>query len=169
MGSTYVEFNSQGFWMRDSVLELWMRFVAMHFPEPTKGDTLISPIRDQWLLASRGYFQGCIPIDLDANLSTEEGRKLVVGAIESLLVCLRKAPEKLNKDVLNLLGVSGVEYLHDIDTWRFIEVGESFLALIAGDLTGSPDNAAFMPGTGEKGKRSWENTDHPRPGSNSTS
>ncbi|MCG8347770.1 MAG: hypothetical protein MI924_08330 [Chloroflexales bacterium] len=129
MGTSYIEVNEQGFWMRDSILELWMRLVALHIEEPTEDDSQTRRIRDQWLIASRGYFNGCIPIDLNDDVSTEKGKQIIIDTINSVLNGLRQAPEALNKDVLNLLGITGA-FIQDIETWRLIEVGEAFLDLI---------------------------------------
>jgi len=146
MGTSYVEVNEQGFWMRDSILELWMRLVALHIEEPTKDDSVIRPIRDQWLLGSRGYFNGCIPIDLDDDVSTDTGRKIITDAITKVLKNLQGSPDILNKDVLNLLGIDSGSFGRDIETWRLVEVGEAFLDLIDGKITGTAESTEFMPG-----------------------
>lgn len=136
--------------MRDSILELWMRLVALHMEEPTKDDSIIRPIRDQWLLGSRGYFNGCIPIDLNADVSSNAGRKLIMDAIRSVLKHLGRASDTLDKNVLNLLGIDGCTFTQDIDTWRLVEVGEAFLDLIDGKITGTAESTEFMPGCRDK-------------------
>lgn len=68
MGTTFVTLDpSPGFWMSDSMLELWLRLLALHLPEPTdeEAEAATLPIRNQWLLASRGYFTGHVPHDLE--------------------------------------------------------------------------------------------------------
>lgn len=150
MGTSFVEVNDQGFWMRDSILELWLRLVALQFDEPAKDDTVIRALRDEWLLASSGHFNGCVPLDLDADLATDEGKKIIIESIEKLLVLLRKSPEKLNKDVLNLIGIESGHFSQDIDSWRLIEVSEAFLDLIDGRFTGTAAVTDFMPGCRDK-------------------
>lgn len=150
MGTSYVEVNLQGFWMRDSVLELWMRLVALHMEEPTKDDSIIRPIRDQWLLGSRGYFNGCIPIDLNDDVSSDAGKKLITDAIRSVLKHLSRAPDTLDKNVLNLLGIDSGSFTQNIETWRLIEVSEAFLDLIDGKITGTAESTEFMPGCRDK-------------------
>jgi hypothetical protein len=148
MGSSFVEVNDRGFWMRDGMLELWLRFLALHIEEPTEADAEIRIIRDQWLLASRGFFSGCVPTGLDEQVSTPNGKKIVVDAINALLSDLRKAPDSLDKDVLKLLGMDG-SFTHDVETWRLIEVGQAFLDLIDGKITSTAESTEFMPGCGE--------------------
>lgn len=88
MGTTFVSLsdktskNEVGFWMRDAVLELWLRLLTLHIPEPTTEHETSYRIRNQWLLASRGYFGGHVPHDLHDAVSTPEGRKVVMDAIE---------------------------------------------------------------------------------------
>lgn len=147
MGTTFVGIGKRGFWMSDSVLELWLRLLALHVEDPVESGTLATKIRDQWLLASRGFFTGCIPDGLEAAVSTEEGAALVRTAIHSCLEALAGAPSHLNKDVLNLMGFSNGTFGADIETWRLVEVGHAYLALLDGKITAGANDSSFMPGS----------------------
>ena len=96
MGTTFVGISDRGFWIRDSVLELWLRFLALHIEDPGESGSLATSIRDQWLLASRGFFNGCVPEGLEEAVSTPEGEALVRAAIHSLLGALESAPTRLS-------------------------------------------------------------------------
>lgn len=133
--------------MRDSVLELWLRLLALHVEEPVDEDRLARKIRDNWLLASRGYFGGHVPDGLEEAVSTPEGRAIVVTAIESLMKALAKGPEMLDHDTLNLLGFEGGEFVGDIEAESLLEVGHAFLALITGRIEADASSTAFMPGS----------------------
>jgi hypothetical protein len=56
----------------------------------------------------------------------------------------------LNKDVLNLMGFMGGEFTLDVETWRLVEVGDAYLALLDGKIAGGPSDASFMPGCGDR-------------------
>ena len=150
MGTTFVGIGDRGFWMRDSVLELWLRFLALHVEDPVESGGLTSKIRDQWLLASRAFFNGCVPEGLEEAVSTPEGNKLVRAAIGSLLDALRSAPPHLSRGVLNLMGFTGGEFTADIEAWRLVEVGEAYLALLDGKVGAGPSDTSFMPGCREQ-------------------
>src|SRR4051812_36328961 len=107
MGSSFVQIEEKGFWMRDGVLELWLRLLALHIEDPKDSNSRIGEIRDGWLLASRGFFNGCVPVALDAAVRDEEGRRVVVSAIHSLMAALKKGPETLDRGVLNVIGIAG--------------------------------------------------------------
>ncbi len=79
MGRTFVGIGEprRGFWIRDSILELWLRLLALHVENPIESGALATKIRDQWLLASRGFFIGCVPEGLEEAVSTPEGDALV--------------------------------------------------------------------------------------------
>src|SRR5580765_7246527 len=97
MGTSFVEIGGHGFWMRDSILELWLRLLALHLEDPPGDEAhVVRTIRDNWLLASRGYFVGHVPVDLDDAVASPEGRERVVNAIQSLTRALKKGPETLN-------------------------------------------------------------------------
>ncbi len=146
MGTSFVHIGDKGFWMRDGVLELWLRLLALHVPDPAEPGTVASAIRDQWLLASRGFFTGCVPHGLDEAVSTPEGEAVVRSAIGSLLAALDETPSPLDKNVLNLLGFEA-RWERDFDSSRLVEVGRAFMDLLDGKITSDARSTAFMPGS----------------------
>jgi hypothetical protein len=132
--------------MSDSVLELWLRFLALHVEDPVESGSVATRIRDQWLLASRGSFQGCVPEGLAEAVATPEGDALVRAAIHSLLEALKSAPPQLSRGVLNLLGFASGEFTADVETRQLIEVGQAYLALLDGKITAGASDTSFMPG-----------------------
>jgi hypothetical protein len=153
VGTTFVGIGDprRGFWMNDKVLELWLRFLALHVEDPVESSSLATRIRDQWLLASRGYFTGCVPEGLEEAVSTPEGEALVRAAIHSLLAALKAAPSHLNKGTLNLMGFACGEFTGDVETWRLVEVGHAYLDLLDGKITAGPSDSSFMPGSRAQG------------------
>lgn len=153
MGTTFVSVKSgpdaPGFWLRDGILELWLRFLALHIEDPLPSGSVASGIRDQWLLASRGYFNGCVPDGMDDVVATEEGARLVRAAVHSLLAALSKGQAQISAGTLNLMGFSNGPFLCDVDAWRLVEVSEAFLNLLDGKITDDASGTAFMPGCGE--------------------
>src|SRR5687768_15097526 len=73
-----------GFWMQDSMLELWLRLLALHIAEPDPDKEVSAAIRNQWFLASRFGFVGCVPHDLEKATATPQGFGLVVDAVTAL-------------------------------------------------------------------------------------
>ena len=138
--------------MQDSMLELWLRLLALHLEDPLEDNSKIQEIRDGWLLHSRGFFAGCVQVGLGAAVATD--RDLVVTAIRSLIGALEKGPETLDHGTLNLLGFQSGGYPRDIESARLIAVGNAFLALIAGEIQSDASSTEFMPGC-------WiDSTDH---------
>jgi hypothetical protein len=154
VGTTFVGMGEprHGFWIRDGLLEMWLRLLALHVEDPIDPGSTAAKIRDQWLLASRGFFAGCVPEGLAEAVSTPVGESLVRAAIHSLLEVLGEAPPCLDKGVLNLLGIGG-EFTTDIETWRLIEVGHAYLDLLDGRITAGPSDASFMPGCSTDSRR----------------
>lgn len=148
MGTSFVAIGERGFWMRDGVLELWLRLLALHLDDPDSSTSLniAGSIRDQWLVASRGHFNGCVPDGLHDAVSTTEGKALVVRSVESLMKALSKAPPALDKGVLNILGIEG-DFGRDFETAALLQVGQAFLDLIDGKIGADASDASFMPGS----------------------
>jgi hypothetical protein len=146
MGSSFVGIGDHGFWMRDSILELWLRLLALHMEDPTESGSIATTIRDQWLLASRGYFNGCVPVALNEAVATDEGKSMVRTAIHSLLEALTHGPATISKDALNILGIDS-KFGCDVESRRLIEIGRAFLDLIDGKITTTARDSGFMPGS----------------------
>src|SRR5580658_1339122 len=102
--------------MNDNILELWLRLLALHVEDPVESGSLATRIRDQWLLASRGCWSGCVPEGLEQAVSTPDGEALVRAAIHSLLDDLKTAPSHLSKDVINLMGFTNGCFGADVET-----------------------------------------------------
>jgi hypothetical protein len=153
MGSSFVTIDHEhGFWMQDGVLEVWLRLLALHIREPNDNDSAdahatAKRIRDQFLLASKGYFGGCVPHGMEEAAATAEGAAFVRSAIESLLQALEKAPKLLSGDVPNLLAIEDSVFVEGFETWRLIEVAHAFLGLLDGKVSGTARSTAFMPGS----------------------
>lgn len=132
--------------MRDGLLELWLRLLALHLEDPRDHGSRVRQIRDGWLLASRGYFGGWVPVNLGEAVRDEEGRRAVVGAIHSLVSALKKGPPILDRGTLNILGIDAA-YCADHETDRLLEVAQAFLDLIDGKIHTTAADTSFMPGS----------------------
>ncbi|MED5523772.1 MAG: hypothetical protein VX447_03340 [Pseudomonadota bacterium] len=149
MGTSFVGYSDNGFWMHDSILELWLRFAALHIEDQVEDQSEIHSIRNEWLLASRGYFNGAVALNLMKNISTPIGKAAVLKAIRSLASSLKSGPKALDKDTINLLGFSS-NYLENIEVSRLIEVCDCFEALIAGKRFGPSSETKIMPGSSHR-------------------
>jgi hypothetical protein len=148
MGTSFVTIdNEHGFWMRDSVLQLWLRLLALHVEDPMDEDDVASKIRDQWLLASRHPFTGCVPHGLEEAIGMPHGATIVRSAVTSLLQALENGPGTLKSDLLNLLGFAGGAWTRDVEAARLIEVGKAFLDLLDGRIVWTARETSFMPGS----------------------
>jgi hypothetical protein len=155
MGTTFVTLRDEapeedrGFWMSDGMLEIWLRLLAFHLPEPTDSGEYKATleIRNQWLLASRGYFGGCVPHGMEQACATQEGRTVVRIAIDSLLAALQQTKTPLDPDMLNLLGIEGCNFAGPIERIWLQDIGHAFLDLLDGKIIGTASSAEVMPGS----------------------
>jgi hypothetical protein len=152
MGTTFVSITKTssereiGFWMRDSVLELWLRLLALHIDEPTAGASIAYEIRNQWLLASRFQFTGCVPHGLEDAVATDEGMQIVRSAVISLTGKLKGSPAQLDGRTLDLLNFERT-FSEQVETSRLIDVGNAFLDLLDGKITWTVESTEYMPGS----------------------
>jgi hypothetical protein len=154
MGTTFVTLSRKvsekdtGFWMRDGMLEIWLRLLALHLPEPNDrgAHRATVEIRNRWLLASRGYFGGHVPHCMEDACNTHEGRAVVRCAIDSLMAALRKGSTPLDAGTLNLLGIEG-SHLAPVERRWLQEIGQAFIDLLDGKITGTASSTEVMPGS----------------------
>ena len=139
----------RGFWINDGLLELSLRLLALHLPEPAdSGEHAATPaIRDRWLLASRGYFVGCIPHAMEEACADEAGRRAVRSAIDSLLAALGKSDVPLDAGTLNLLGVEGGEFCAALERWRLRDIAHALLDLLDGKIHATAAQMDIQPGS----------------------
>lgn len=156
MGTTFVSLkthkaslNEPGFWMKDGMLELWLRLLALHLPEPTNTGAQLATIeiRNKWLLASRGYFGGHVPHSMEYVSETQERREVVRIAIHSLLAALSKSNTPLHADTLNLLGNEAGQFTAPIERKWLEDIGHAFLDLLDGNISGVVSSTEIMPGS----------------------
>ncbi|HEX5447281.1 MAG TPA: hypothetical protein VFW87_25925 [Pirellulales bacterium] len=159
MGTTFVTADGEhGFWMRDGVLELWLRLLALHIPDqvsqPGGFDSetvhrVSRQILDHWMLASKGGWIGCVPVNLEDAVSTPEGKAVVTTAIQSLRDALNRHPGLINKDALNLLGFkrSHLVFVEDVEARGLLDVADAFCDVIDGKITDTARQTDRMPGS----------------------
>ena len=155
MGTTFVTLahavtgSEPGFWMRDRMLEIWLRLLALHLPEPTdSGEHQATlEIRNQWLLASRGYFNGCVPHGMEDACATSEGIAVVRSAIDSLLVALQQTDTPLDASTLNLLGIEAGGFSESIERMWLRDIGQAFVDLLEGKINVVAASTEIMPGS----------------------
>ncbi len=154
MGTTFVTIedgsagDKRGFWMNDGMLELWLRLLSLHLPEPDDlGNNQGTPeIRNRWLLASRGYFGGHVPHEMELVHAKPEYQAIVRVAIVSLMDALNQSDAPLDADTLNLLGVEG-GYGSAIDRARLRDIGYAFVDLLEGRIKATVRSTDIMPGS----------------------
>ncbi|WP_459558394.1 hypothetical protein [Lacunimicrobium album] len=150
MGTSTVRIGNRGFWVIDGLLEVWLRFLSLHVESGDEDNCIEHQIRNQWLFASLGYLNGCVLEGLEEAVSTPRGEQTVRNAINSLMKSLKVAPQKISKDVLNLMWPRNQpgQFDSDLDTWRLIELGQAYLDLLDGKITSAPNKNQLFPGCG---------------------
>jgi hypothetical protein len=135
-----------GFWMEDALLELWLRLMALHVREPgPKADEALA-VRNQWLLASRLHFNGCVPHALEAATATPEGLSLVKKAILSLSHALSHVEEPLHFQTLNLPGFEDA-WSRDVEIDDLRDVASAFIDLVNLRIRSTAATRKKMPGS----------------------
>ncbi|MFD1986181.1 hypothetical protein ACFSOZ_27425 [Mesorhizobium newzealandense] len=146
MGTSFVAIGDKGFWMQDSVLSLWLRLLALNLEsKPDRADPVML-LRDEWLWQSETEIVGTMDAHLDGAAGDAATKAAVVAAIERLLKALSRHGDELPASTMNLLGFTNSWGL-DYQTKGLVEVGNAFLALLAGKIDSEANSTEFMPGS----------------------
>ena len=87
MGTSYVKFRDNGFWVQDRVLSDWLRSLIGEMRQSLAADHWLSSLISHWEI-QREVHGGCMALDLDRFLADEEKRRQVISAAESALMHL---------------------------------------------------------------------------------
>ncbi|WP_042249967.1 hypothetical protein [Paracoccus sp. PAMC 22219] len=123
-----------GIWVNDSILQLLLRLLALHLPEPWPGSEGKDSrtIRDQWLLASAIPFTGCVRHDLETIGTAPAGLSLTRSALTSLISALDGRPPMLPGQLFSLLGMGDAGSV-DIRTEDLISTAVEIQTLLDDD------------------------------------
>ena len=147
MGTSFVEFNGNGFWAHDASLEIWLETLVQEiyrWPSPSRWLTLV---QGHWHLQAVGGFGGWISPDLDSFITTHEQRHLLIALSEQARRTLATYDQTVPRDILNELitdeayGPPGRHFTVDVSSERFLAVGRAFTQLLKGEITTTPSTS----------------------------
>ncbi len=151
MGTTFVSIDkTHGFWMEDGKLEVWLRLLALHIPEPSDHDSIeyrneSYEIRNQWLLASKGYFGGWVPHALEDFFLLPHGREIITLAMLSLRGEINHMTSPFTLEIMSLIG--GEHGGTTVTKEQLIDIDDGWNDLIAEKIIATASSTARMPGS----------------------
>lgn len=153
MGSTTVEFRGAGFEASDAVLEVWLHLLVAEIDTLPQVSPWLKEVREDWHIKSvAGFSHGIMP-DLDAFVTDEERRGVILALSERALQTLEQWGETISKDALNRLRLGGEEssWTADVPTEVFLRAGRYFVKLLRGELSPEENDARLWPSPGSGG------------------
>ena len=131
MGNSYVSFQDRNFRSRDTLLELWLRLLALNLPdEQYKKESWIHDLRDEWLYQASGMWNGVISPQLDEFCTTQERIDVVLASSDRTIERLKECGETIGARELGLLGLGRFDT--DYPIYYFEQMHERFQALLTG-------------------------------------
>jgi hypothetical protein len=138
MATSFVEYNGNGFWCNDAYLETWL---YLYVKEIENEETLPKPalrnkIVTDWYLAATVGFVGCINLDLDNIIKSNDDRGFLLSVAnylhESLISFGKYIPENIIVDIEN--NMQGVKWSQAPLVSSIAKVGVLFKQLLKGEL-----------------------------------
>lgn len=145
MGTSFVSIGDKGFWMRDAVLCLWLRMVALQIECGGNDADALTRLRNEWMLQSQIAVPGVVATNLDTIADDETAKQAVSAAIHRVLKSLSAFGDAVEPETLNLLGLD--VWAQPEETSRLRTIGTAFLDLLEGKITTEADSTDFMPGS----------------------
>ena len=116
-------------------------------------------LRDKWLLASAGYFSGCISPCLDEFLTDSNRVQTILQVSERAVRSLRGFGVYVPATFLNALGITG-PFAADLPIDWFELMHSRFTSLLRGELATDASTSSVLPATRQDQK--WEEITQPR-------
>ncbi|MBC8101546.1 MAG: hypothetical protein H7Z41_03030 [Cytophagales bacterium] len=136
MGSSFVSYQSKGYWSRDALLEGWLRFLADKVKVLPAADPWLQQMGEHWYLQSSVGFIGCVNPGLDDYLTDQDRLETVVALSRSVIEDLRRGELILTKEWLNAKSSgTGSSFLRDVPAALYVKEGLAFIALLRGRIT----------------------------------
>lgn len=123
---------------------MWLRVLSLHLGDDVHKPGWQHDLRDQWLLASTGYFSGCISPSLDEFLTDEGCVAAILQASERCIISLRAFGPNVPATFLNALGFAN-PFAEDLPIEWFDLIAGRFTALCAGSLLQMSQRARCCP------------------------
>lgn len=153
MGSSFTEFRGNGFWSRDFLLEVWLRVLSLHLDDDVHLPGWQHDLRDKWLLASAGFFSGCIYPALDEFLTDSDRIAAILRASDRSIKSLRAFGDYVPAAFLNALGIKGI-FTSDQPIEYYELIANRFNALLRGELTTDASTSPVLPAT--RHNQTWD-------------
>jgi hypothetical protein len=140
MGTSYTSFGSEGFWSRDSGIELWLLLLVRELETWPERPIWLDDAIAHWRTQATAGFNGCVDADLDRICTSQDRIDLLVAASNAVVAWLRAQAPILPKDLLNSFGLSGPGsyFTQDIAVDYPQRIGTAFIELLLGRIAAPP-------------------------------
>ena len=135
MGSSYTEFQGNGFWCSDPALEVWLYLLVQEIDKCGELPRWLAEAREHWYLCATVGFTGCISAALDDHLTDQPRVEAALGLAQTTLAWLEIQGPFLRREALNAMGTGGrgSYFTRDAETKIFLTVGQAFVQLLRGE------------------------------------
>lgn len=159
MGSSFTGFRGKGFWCDDSLLEVWLRVLALHLGEEVYEPGWQHDLRDHWLAMSGLNIVGCIHPSLERFLTEDERIAVILHVTERSMRSLRAFGKFVPAAFLNALGFTN-SFPDDLPMEWFNRIADCFTALLQGELGTDASDSPVLPAT--RIGQPWDELERPR-------
>lgn len=142
MGSTFVDFQGQGFEAYDATLEVWLHLLVGEIDKQESVPAWLQEARAEWnLQATAGFDFGIMP-GLDHFVTSDERRETLLTLCEGAMERLAQYGPTIPQRDLNAMNTSGT-FTEDVPAKLFQSVGAYFQKLLGGTLGEEETDARF--------------------------
>lgn len=145
MGSTYVDFQGQGFEASDATLEVWLMLLVDEIDRLESPPEWLKEVRLEWYTqGTEGFGFGVMP-GLDQFVTSPESRNVILDLSDKAMRRLRDLGPVIAADQLNAImrGGKGTVFTGPVPSDVFEKVGTYFIKLLRGELSREETDARF--------------------------
>jgi hypothetical protein len=138
MGTTFVRLDvgpaAPGFWADDSMLQVWIYFLAQAAQEMSPRPAWLEGEIQDWLIGASAGGVGCVYYGLMAESYSAEQRAVLAHVAERALALVEAYGVSIPPEVLNSITQTSVVWYKPVDLRYFTDVGSAWLRLMQGQL-----------------------------------
>jgi hypothetical protein len=134
MATSFVQYQTKGFWSRDSLLEGWLCFAVLELRSRKELQLWESELHDQWAFYLEAEIMGGIDLMLDHFLTTAERKAWTLELVATVHYQLSALGDTVPVTLLNPLLPPGNRWANPPRTEWLTAVGSRLQALIEGKL-----------------------------------
>jgi hypothetical protein len=134
MATSYINYQANGFWCSDAVLEAWLSIAVSELAAQRPLEPWLQEVQHEWAFYAQAGLSGAIDLTFDRWLVTADRNRRLVALIQAVKMRFLALGKTIPITLLNPLMPKGTQWVEDPAATYFITLSERLTDLLEGKL-----------------------------------